>query len=124
MDGAPMPIETMLLTHDLDTQHRRLLARFPVGFERMELGCYQTRERFLILAGSLHIGRQTFTPGDFVDVGAGVVRDETRAPRGALALVLFDALPRWSAAASSSVAGILPWVHLREPDRFSGHFWG
>jgi len=123
MDGSTLPVATMLLFHDPATHHRRLLVRFPAGFERSEVGSYQTRERFLVLAGSLTIGRQELVPGNLLDVGAGVLRDRTLAPHGALTLVSFDARPQWAAAAPSTATEPLPLRHLQPPDEFCARFW-
>lgn len=123
MDGATLPVQTLLLAHDPATGRRRLLVRFPAGFERPEAGSYQTRERFLLLAGQLEIGGQLFVPGDLVVIDAGVQRMRTRTVDGALALVVFEAHPEWSAADERREQGLLPVRHLQPPGEFCAGFW-
>lgn len=111
MPGAEQAVYTLNLHRDAATAARTLLVAFPPGFSRPQAGSYQTTETFLILTGELHIGSQTFTPGDLVRVPAGAVRVNTRCTDAAFAIAWFEGRPEWTPAPSE--APTAPFVCTR-----------
>ncbi|WP_296601403.1 hypothetical protein [Nocardioides sp.] len=74
---------------------RRILGRFPAGFERSVPGGYLAAEEFVVLDGELELEGELFGRGTLSVVPAGYPRTHMRSPQGALVLAWFGGLPEF-----------------------------
>ncbi len=73
-----------------------LLLAFPPGWQRERSGHYLDAEEFIVLGGAMAMNEEVHRPGTWVLVPGRTLREATRTPEGALAVVWFDDGMRWS----------------------------
>lgn len=92
---ASLPLRTHLLHADPETRASCLLVQFPPGWKRT-VGTYACAEHAVVLEGEVILDGQQWGAGQGFVVPAGVTRQETYAPQGALAVAWFGGAPRWT----------------------------
>lgn len=98
--GSDRPAEMHVLHADRDTGASVSMVRFPAGWRRPEAGHYTPAEEFVVLSGTLDVGR-AHTAGDYVYLPPRTVRAPSVTEHGAVVVAWFSATPSWVVGAPS-----------------------
>lgn len=98
--GSDRPAEMHVLHADPDSGASLSMVRFPAGWRRDEIGHYTPAEEFVVLDGTLEVGR-AFTAGDYVYLPPRTVREVSFTEHGALVVAWFSAKAAWEVGAPS-----------------------
>lgn len=100
--GGSVPVAVSRLYADPQTRAATLVVRFPVGWQRAEVGSYSAAEEVYVLKGALEMNGARHLAGTWFRVPAGAERRNTATPDGAVALARFDGPARWTPDRSGS----------------------
>lgn len=123
--SPPVTIYRLLLESNGASQS---VVRFPAGWIRPVTGAYNQFEEVLWLEGSFAMSGQTHGPDTYTWFPVNFVREDSRAPDGALALAWFSGKTTWTVDPDPVLVPQDPvvsyWPDLDPTDNPLGEGWG
>ena len=92
------------------------LVRFPPGFERHEVGYYESAEWFVVLDGVLRLSDADYRAGDGAWIPERATRDQMTSLGGALVWARFARFPKWLTGDGEATPPV-PFAAHAEPSR-------
>ena len=105
--GVRPGIETKVLSLDPENGAASMLLRYPPHWQLDRRGALAADEEFLVLAGALSIGPQSYREKSYAHLPAGYERAAMSSQGGAVVLTFFSARPTWGAAAAFNPARLV-----------------
>jgi hypothetical protein len=93
LSGIRPGVVLKVLSEDSESGASSLLIRYPAGWRLQSADALSADEEFLVLHGTLCMGRQTYREKSYAHLPAGYARGPMAAPSGAVVLNFFSSRP-------------------------------